>query len=43
MQYQNRKKVSEQTRLMIFEMLFTRELKPKINKQFDSNRAKLFI
>ena len=37
------KKCQSKLDCLIFEMLFIRELKPKINKQFDSNRAKLFI
>ena len=28
---------------LIFEMLFIRDLKPKLNKQCDSIRAKLFV
>ena len=37
------KKVSEQTRLSYFEMLFIKELEPSLNKQCDSIRAKLFV
>ena len=36
------RKCSSKFDCLIFEMFFIRDLKPKLNKQSDSNRAKLF-
>ena len=37
------KKCQSKLDCLIFEMLFIRDLKPKLNKQSDSIRAKLFV